>query len=272
MAPKRDETRPTEQLPGGRVTDGLASERALWQQFAQGRDPATREELVRRYMPFARSLALRYRGASESFDDLLQVASLGLVNAVDRFDPSRGTPFAAFASPTILGELKRHFRDRVWTVRVPRGLHDRMAEVDKAINELTVHAPALPLGRRDRRAHGGRPDRRARGPGGKPQSPAPLARSAGRRRGGRIACLGVGRRGGRGLRADRGQARAGGGAAPARRTRTPGPTAALRRRPHPVADRRTDRPLADACLAHPAPHPGTDPRGDRRRDRKPEAD
>ena len=99
--------------------------------------PAIREELVRRNLPFAKRLALRYRGASESFDDLLQVASLGLVNAVDRFDPERGIPFTAFASPTILGELKRHFRDRVWTVRVPRGLHDRMAEVDKAITELT---------------------------------------------------------------------------------------------------------------------------------------
>jgi RNA polymerase sigma-B factor len=80
---------------------------------------------------------MRYRGASEPPDDLIQVASLGLLNAVDRFDPSRGTPFAAFAAPTILGELKRHFRDRVWTVRVPRGLHDRMAEVEKAIVQLT---------------------------------------------------------------------------------------------------------------------------------------
>ena len=69
--------------------------------------------------------------------ELLQVASLALVNAVDRFDPDRGIPFSAFASPTILGELKRHFRDRAWTVRVPRGLHDRMAQVEKAITELT---------------------------------------------------------------------------------------------------------------------------------------
>src|SRR6478735_7989954 len=124
--------------------EGLASERALWARYAESRDPAVGEELVRRYLPFARSLALRYRGASESFDDLLQVASLELVNAVDRFDPSRGTPFAAFASPTILGELKRHFRDRVWTVRVPRGLHDRMAEVDKATTELTKQLQRSP--------------------------------------------------------------------------------------------------------------------------------
>ena len=140
---------------------------------------------MRRYLPFAKSLALRYRGASESFDDLLQVASLGLVNAVDRFDPERGIPFTAFASPTILGELKRHFRDRVWTVRVPRGLHDRMAEVDKAISELTGRAAALALGRRDRRAARARPDRRARGAGGQPQPAPALARPAGRRRGAR---------------------------------------------------------------------------------------
>ena len=139
---------PSAQHPvGDHATDGLATERELWRRFTETRDPATREELVRRYLPFAKSLALRYRGASESFDDLLQVASLGLVNAIDRFDPARGTPFTAFASPTILGELKRHFRDRVWTVRVPRGLHDRMAEVDKAINELTVQlqrSPSVP--------------------------------------------------------------------------------------------------------------------------------
>jgi RNA polymerase sigma-B factor len=115
----------------------VRDEERLWEEFARTRDPGLRGELVERNMAFAKRLALRYRGASESFDDLLQVANLGLINAVDRFDPERGIPFTAFASPTILGELKRHFRDRVWTVRVPRGLHDRMAEVDKAIAELT---------------------------------------------------------------------------------------------------------------------------------------
>src|SRR5680860_646471 len=73
---------------------------ALWRRFAESRDPAIREELVRRNMPFAKRLALRYRGASESFDDLLQVANLGLLGAIDRFDPERGIPFTAFASPT----------------------------------------------------------------------------------------------------------------------------------------------------------------------------
>jgi RNA polymerase sigma-B factor len=119
-------------------------EARLWRQFAESRDQAVREELVRRNMAFAKRLALRYRSASESFDDLLQVANLGLLNAVDRFDPKRGIPFTAFASPTILGELKRHFRDRVWTVRVPRGLHDRMAAVDKAITEMTKQLQRSP--------------------------------------------------------------------------------------------------------------------------------
>jgi RNA polymerase sigma-B factor len=126
-----------EPAPSPGAEQRLTGEAELWRRFAQTRDPSIREELVRRNLPFAKRLALRYRGASESFDDLLQVANLGLLNAVDRFDPDRGIPFTAFASPTILGELKRHFRDRVWTVRVPRGLHDLMAEVDKAITELT---------------------------------------------------------------------------------------------------------------------------------------
>jgi len=141
MAAKPEDTK-DHPLPG--PGEELASEQELWSRFGERRDPVIREELVRRYLPFAKNLALRYRGASESFDDLLQVASLGLVNAIDRFDPSRGTPFTAFASPTILGELKRHFRDRVWTVRVPRGLHDRMAEVEKAITELTVELQRSP--------------------------------------------------------------------------------------------------------------------------------
>ena len=127
-----------------RRPDGLITETELWRRFSTQRDPACREELIRRYLPFARNMALRYRHASEPFDDLLQVASLGLVNAIDRFDPERGTSFVGFASPTILGELKRHFRDRVWTVRVPRGMHDLMAEVEKASARLSVELQRPP--------------------------------------------------------------------------------------------------------------------------------
>jgi RNA polymerase sigma-B factor len=114
------------------------SERELWRRVAGQRDQAAREQLVALYMPMARRLASRYSGVSEPFDDLLQVASLGLINAIDRFDASRGTPFAGFAKPTILGELKRYFRDKVWTVRVPRSVHDRMGEVEKATEKLTL--------------------------------------------------------------------------------------------------------------------------------------
>jgi RNA polymerase sigma-B factor len=143
MAARRRDEGQT-QIHGPGPEEHLADEAALWARLAKRRDAATREELVRRYLPFAKSLTQRYRGANESFDDLLQVASLGLVNAVDRFDPGRGIPFTAFASPTILGELKRHFRDRVWTVRVPRGLHDRIAEVGKVIDELTEELQRSP--------------------------------------------------------------------------------------------------------------------------------
>jgi RNA polymerase sigma-B factor len=117
---------------------GGQSERELWRRVTKERDQAARAELVELYMPLARRMASRYAGISEPYDDLLQVASLGLLNAIDRFDASRGTPFAGFAKPTILGELKRYFRDKVWTVRVPRSVHDRMGEVEKATERLTL--------------------------------------------------------------------------------------------------------------------------------------
>lgn len=119
--------------PSG-IGQHLAGEASLWK--ARDTDPRAREELMSRYLPLARSLASRYRGANESFDDLVQVASVGLVNAVNRFEPDKGTPFAAFASPTILGELKRYFRDRVWMVRLPRSLQENIKTVDTASNDL----------------------------------------------------------------------------------------------------------------------------------------
>jgi RNA polymerase sigma-B factor len=122
----------------------LAEDLTLFERYRETQDPAAREELARRFLPFARSLALRYRGGSESHDDLVQVASLGLVNAIDRFEPERGIPFLAFAAPTILGELRRHFRDRVWTVRVPRGLQERISLVEEAIGKLTAELQRSP--------------------------------------------------------------------------------------------------------------------------------
>jgi RNA polymerase sigma-B factor len=88
-------------------------------------------------MPLARKLALRYVSGNEPLDDLVQVASLGLVKAVDRYRPERGTAFTSFAVPTILGELKRHFRDRGWAVHVPRGSQELALKVERARDELT---------------------------------------------------------------------------------------------------------------------------------------
>ncbi len=114
---------------------GLTDESDLWAR--RDSDPHAREELVSRYLAFAKSVAVRYRSQAESFDDLVQVASLGLVNAVSRFDPDRGVPFIAFASPTITGELKRHFRDRTSAMRLPRSLYDRIGQIDSIASDLT---------------------------------------------------------------------------------------------------------------------------------------
>src|ERR1700735_1065339 len=112
-----------------------------WQQHG---DRSARDELVRRFLPLARKLARRYSGAREPFEDLLQVASLGLVKAVDRYDSSRGTAFSSFAVPTILGELKRYFRDLDWAVRVPRGAQERAVKVEEAQHRLSTKTGRSP--------------------------------------------------------------------------------------------------------------------------------
>ena len=99
-------------------------------------DPAAREELVERFLPLARHLARRFAGRGESLDDLIQVADLGLLNAVDRFDPDRGVQFSTFAAVTITGELKRHFRDRGWSIRVPRSLQESALLVHRTLETL----------------------------------------------------------------------------------------------------------------------------------------
>jgi RNA polymerase sigma-B factor len=111
-----------------RSVPGPATERQLFARHQAG-DRTAREALVQRFMPLARSLARRYDRSSEPFEDLLQVASLGLLKALDRFDPERGHPFASFAVPTILGEMRRHFRDAGWSVHVPRGSQERALKV-----------------------------------------------------------------------------------------------------------------------------------------------
>ncbi len=120
------------------------TETELLRRYAETGDPALKEELVHRFLPLARSLALRYRGATEQVEDLIQVANLGLVKALDGFDLERGRSFMAYAAPTILGELRRHFRDRVWEVRLPRGLQERTLAVSEAAGELSDELGATP--------------------------------------------------------------------------------------------------------------------------------
>jgi RNA polymerase sigma-B factor len=115
-----------------------SSDAALFDRFRRTQDAATRDELVRRYLPLARHLARRYRGRTDvDADDLDQVAALGLIGAINRFDPSRGLAFSSFAVPTIVGELKRHFRDRGWMVRVPRGVQELSARLETISQALT---------------------------------------------------------------------------------------------------------------------------------------
>jgi RNA polymerase sigma-B factor len=111
-------------------------DRRLLLRYHEHGDPSAREALVERFLPLARQLARRYQRTNEPLDDLMQVASVGLVKAIDRFDPSRGTAFSTYAVPTILGELKRYFRDSGWAVHVPRGMQERVMKLDTAAQEL----------------------------------------------------------------------------------------------------------------------------------------
>jgi RNA polymerase sigma-B factor len=99
-------------------------------------DQAAREQVVARFLPLARQLARRYARGNEPLDDLFQVASVGLLKAMDRYDPQRGFAFSTFAVPTIVGELKRYFRDTGWAVHVPRPIQDRIVQVNRAMVEL----------------------------------------------------------------------------------------------------------------------------------------
>jgi RNA polymerase sigma-B factor len=101
-------------------------------------DGRAREELVKSFLPLARQLARRYYRGREPLDDLVQVASLGLVKAVDRFDLERTTSFTSYAVPVILGELRRHFRDTGWALHVPRGLQERALQVEAAAGRLSM--------------------------------------------------------------------------------------------------------------------------------------
>jgi RNA polymerase sigma-B factor len=112
-------------------------------------EPATnaRERMIERYLPLADSLARRYRHTTEPLDDLIQVARIGLMKAVDRWDPDRGNSFSTFAVPTITGELQRHFRDRAWTIRPPRHLQELYMRVQRTRAQLSTELGREPTAR-----------------------------------------------------------------------------------------------------------------------------
>ena len=122
------------------------SEHALFQRFRAGHDPALRDQLVTRYLPMARRIARAYarRQARVPFDDLAQVASIGLIKSIDRFDPASGSAFIAFAEPTIRGEIFRHFREFTWTVRPPRELQERALQIERVTAILSADLGRAP--------------------------------------------------------------------------------------------------------------------------------
>jgi RNA polymerase sigma-B factor len=116
----------------------------LFQRWRRHKDRQARDELIERFLPLARKLARRYVQSTEPYEDLVQVASLGLVKAVERFDPDRGFAFSSFAVPTIVGELKRYFRDTAWALHVDRGAQERARKITDAQQKLSSRSGRMP--------------------------------------------------------------------------------------------------------------------------------
>ena len=121
-----------------------AGDRDLLRAYHDGGDLAAREQLIERYMSLVRSLARRYSYRGEQLDDLVQIGAIGLIKAIDRFDVERGVELTTYATPNIIGEIKRHFRDRGWSVRVPRGLQELNVKLSKLVEQLTVQLGRSP--------------------------------------------------------------------------------------------------------------------------------
>ena len=129
----------------GGVTD--VDDRALLRRYHEDGDLAARDQLIERYMSLVRSLARRYAYRGEQLDDLVQIGAIGLIKAIDRFDVDRGVELTTYATPNIIGEIKRHFRDKGWSVRVPRGLQELNVKLSKLIEEQTIElgrSPTIP--------------------------------------------------------------------------------------------------------------------------------
>jgi RNA polymerase sigma-B factor len=130
--------------PGNVVPTSSTESDELFLRWRRHRDREARDELIARFLPLARKLARRYVQSSEPYEDLVQVASLGLVKAVERFDPDRGFAFSSFAVPTIVGELKRYFRDTAWALHVDRGAQERARKITDAQQKLGSRTGRIP--------------------------------------------------------------------------------------------------------------------------------
>jgi RNA polymerase sigma-B factor len=124
--------------PNAGTRSRAARERDLLRRYHVGGDRHARDQLAEEMLPLARALAARYSGRGEPLDDLVQVACVGIMKAIDGFDLSRDVRFSSYATPTVLGEIKRHFRDRTWAMRVPRGMQEMQLVVARARDELTT--------------------------------------------------------------------------------------------------------------------------------------
>jgi RNA polymerase sigma-B factor len=119
-------------------------DKQLLRRYHQDGDLQARERLIERYMSLVRSLARRYAYRGEQLDDLVQIGAIGLIKAIDRFDLERGVELTTYATPNIIGEIKRHFRDKGWSVRVPRGLQELNVQISKLVEQLTVQLGRSP--------------------------------------------------------------------------------------------------------------------------------
>ncbi len=120
------------------------SDKVLLRRYHEQGDIAAREQLIEQYMSLVRSLARRYSYRGEQLEDLVQIGCIGLIKAIDRFDLNRGVELTTYATPNIIGEIKRHFRDRGWSVRVPRGLQELNVQLSRLIEQLTVQLGRSP--------------------------------------------------------------------------------------------------------------------------------
>jgi RNA polymerase sigma-B factor len=121
-----------------------SDDKVLLRRYHVEGDLQARDELIERYMSLVRSLARRYAHRGEQLDDLVQIGAIGLIKAIDRFDLERGVELTTYATPNIIGEIKRHFRDKGWSVRVPRGLQELNVQISKLVEQLTVQLSRSP--------------------------------------------------------------------------------------------------------------------------------